>query len=133
MAYQFSTAVRNAQIDAIEATIGSSPILDLRSGLPPADCAAADSGTLLASMSLPADWMAAATSGTKTLLGSWSDLLANASGTFGHFRIRQGGTVHWQGTASGPGGGGDIVMDSATVTGGQEVRVTAMTLIAGGA
>jgi hypothetical protein len=78
MALQFSTAVRNARLDAIESTIGTAPILEIRSGSPPANCAAADTGTLLASMTLPSDWMAAASNGSKVKAGTWEDLTANA-------------------------------------------------------
>jgi hypothetical protein len=133
MAYQFSVAVRNAQLDVIETTIGASPTLELRTGAPPATAATADSGTVLATMALPADWMAAASAGSKGLSGTWQDAAADATGTFGHFRIKQGATTHWQGTVSGPGGGGDIVMDSATVTLGQQVSIVTMALTAGGA
>lgn len=133
MAYQYSTSVRNAMIDAVETSIGASPTLELRTGAAPATCAAADSGTVLATMVLPADWMTAASAGAKALAGAWSDAAADATGTFGHFRIRQGATTHWQGTVSGPGGGGDIVMDSATITAGQQVNIVSMALLAGGA
>lgn len=133
MAYQFSTTARNAQIDAIETAIGASPTLELRSGAVPATCATADSGTVLATITLPADWLTAAAAGAKGIAGTWQDLAADATGTFGHFRIKQGATVHWQGTASGPGGGGDLVMDSATVTAGQQVSITTFALTAGGA
>jgi len=59
---QFSTAVRNAWLDVTESTIGASPILRIRSGAAPANCGAADTGTVLATLTLPADWMAAANS-----------------------------------------------------------------------
>lgn len=55
MAYQFSDAARNAANDAIETAIGASPILEIRTGAPPATAATADSGTVLATMTLPAD------------------------------------------------------------------------------
>jgi hypothetical protein len=42
MAVQLSTAVRNARLDVIESTIGTSAVLRIRSGSVPANCAAAD-------------------------------------------------------------------------------------------
>lgn len=84
---QFSIAVRNAMLDAIEATIGASAILKIRSGAPPADCATADSGTVLATLNLPADWMAAASGGSKAKSGTWEDASGDASGTAGHYRV----------------------------------------------
>ena len=94
---QLSVTVRNARLDAIETAIGASPTLEIRTGAQPANCAAADSGTLLANMTLPPDWMNAVSGGTKTLSGTWQDLNADASGTAGHFRIKQGATCHFQG------------------------------------
>lgn len=70
MPFQFSTAARNASLDAIETLIGASPILRIRTGAPPANCAAARSGTVLATMNLPADFMAAAVNGSKALSGT---------------------------------------------------------------
>ena len=131
MAVQHSVAVRNARLDAIESTIGASPTLELRTGAPPASPAAADSGVVLATMVLPADWMAAAAAGQKAFSGTWSDAAADSSGTFGHFRIKQGATCHYQGTAGLA--GSDIVMDSATCTAGQAVSVTAFTITEGNA
>ncbi len=133
MATQFSTATRNAAADQIETTIGTAPTLELRSGAAPADCAAADSGTLLASMALPSDWLGAAAAGAKTLLGTWQDPSANAAGTVGHFRIKQGATCHIQGTVTITGGGGDITLDNNVLALGQQVTVTAFTLSMGGA
>lgn len=132
MALQFSTAYRNAMLDALETTTGASAILEIRTGAAPADCAAADSGTLLASMSLPADWMAAAASGAKEKSGTWQDTSANNSGTIGHFRVKDSGgtTTHAQGTA---GLAGDLVTDSATTTAGQLILVNTFTLTAPGA
>lgn len=63
MTLQFSTTVRNARLDAIEADAGVSAILRFRSGSVPANCAAADAGTVLATLNLPSDWMAAASGG----------------------------------------------------------------------
>ncbi len=133
MSFQFSTAARNASLDAIETAIGASPVLELRTGAPPASCASADSGTLLASMSLPADWMAAASGGSKALLGTWSDNAADAAGTVGHFRVKQGGTCHIQGTVTITGGGGDMTMDNPVLAVGQKVDVATFTITAGGA
>lgn len=135
MALQFSVAVRNAKLDAIETTIGASAILRLRSGAPPATCATADSGTILAEMTLPADWMAAASGGTKALSGTWQDLSANAAGTAGHFRIYDsGGTVcGMQGTITISGGGGDMTLDNNVLAVGQQVTITSFTFTEGNA
>jgi len=95
---QFSPEVRNAMLDAAETATGTSPILEIRTGAPPANTAAVATGTILCSMNLPADWMAAASGGQKNISGTWQDASADATGTAGHFRIRQGSTCHAQGT-----------------------------------
>lgn len=91
MAHQYSTAVRNAKLDAVESTVGTSAILKIRTGAAPATPATADSGTVLATINLPSDWMAAASGGTKALAGTWSDSSADATGTAGHYRIYDSG------------------------------------------
>lgn len=133
MPFQFSTTARNASLDVIETTIGTAPTLEIRSGSVPANCAAADSGTLLASMTLPSDWLAAAASGSKSLLGTWQDTSADATGTAGHFRVKAGATCHIQGTITATGGGGDMTLDNTSIASGQQVTVTAFTINAGGA
>ncbi len=137
MALKYSEAVRNAQLDAFEATIGTAPILEIRSGAAPANCAAADSGTLLASMALPNDWMAAAASGSKAKSGTWEDISANATGTAGHFRIKNtaGSVCHAQGTISQTGDSpvGDMVLDNKALVAGQSVTISTFTLTAGNA
>lgn len=133
MAVQLSTTVRNALLDAIETAIGTSAILKIRTGSVPATCATADSGTVLATLNLPSDWMAAASSGAKALSGTWQDTSADATGTAAHFRIYDSGgsTCHLQGTAGTS--GTDMILDSASFTAGQQFTVTAFTLTAPGA
>jgi hypothetical protein len=87
MTVQHSVAVRNARLDVWESTIGTSPILRIRTGAQPANCAAARTGTILASITLPSDWMAAASGGVKAKSGTWSDSSADAPGTAGHYEI----------------------------------------------
>jgi hypothetical protein len=101
---QLSVAVRNARLDAIETTTGASPLLRVFTGTMPANCAAASTGTQLAQATLPADWMAAAASGSKALSGTWQDAAADASGLAGYYRILDsaGTTCHVQGTTSQP-------------------------------
>jgi len=135
MALQLSTSVRNARLDAIESTISTSAILKIRSGSAPADCATADSGTVLATLSLPSDWMAAASSGSKAKSGTWQDASADATGTAAHFRIYDsGGTVcHIQGTVTATGGGGDLTLDNTSIASGQTVTITSFSLTDGNA
>lgn len=126
MTLQYSTTVRNAKLDAIETTIGTSAVLKIRTGAPPANCATADSGTVLATLSLPSDWMAAASSGSKAKSGTWSDSSADATGTAAHWRLyaSDGTTCHAQGTVTATGGGGDMTVDNTSFASGQSFSVT---------
>lgn len=135
MALQYSVAVRNAQLDALETAVGTSAILKIRSGSAPATCATADSGTVLATINLPSDWMAAASSGSKSKSGTWEDTSADATGTAGHWRLyaSDGTTCHAQGTITATGGGGDMTLDNTSIASGQAVTVTSFTISAGNA
>ena len=134
MTIQYSTTLRNNQLDQVESTVGTSAKLQLRSGSPPANCAAADSGTLLAELTLPSDWMAAAASGSKAKSGTWSGT-GSAGGNIGHFRIKDSGgsTCHLQGTVTATGGGGDMTVDNVSIANGQAITVNSFTLTAGNA
>lgn len=133
MALQYSVTVRNAKLDAVETAIGASAVLKIRSGTEPANCAAADAGTVLATINLPSDWMDAATGGTKSKAGTWTDASADATGTAGHFRLyaSDGTTCHAQGTVGTS--GTDMIVDNTSFASGQSFTVTAFTLTAGNA
>ena len=135
MTLQYSVAVRNAGLDAIESTTGTAALLRIRSGAPPANCAAADTGTVLATLNLPSDWMSAASAGAKSMLGSWADASADAAGTAAHFRIYDtaGTTCHVQGTVTATGGGGDMTVDNAVFAAGQAFSITSFTITGGNA
>lgn len=101
MTTQLSTSGRNAMADAFEAHVTTAPDLEIRSGAAPANCATADSGTLLGLGTLPSDWLGAAASGAKALAGAWSytGQSGAAAGTApGHFRLKKSGVCHLQGT-----------------------------------
>jgi hypothetical protein len=130
VAIQLSASARNGLLDAIETAAGTSAILKIRTGAQPADCATADSGTVLAILTLPSDWMAAASGGTKAMSGTWQDTSADATGTAAHFRIYDsaGTTCHIQGTVGTS--GTDMIVDSASFTATQQFTITAFTLTA---
>jgi len=142
MALQYSVAVRNARLDAVEtAVIGSgSPLkqamLELRSGEQPSNCAAADTGTLLAQIILPNDFMAAASGGTKAINGTWTGTGAG-TGTIAHFRVKEMGSpdvVHMQGSVGLSGSPTyDMTVDNVSVTPGQAITVSTFTITAGNA
>ena len=135
MTFQFSTTVRNARLDAIETAIGTSAILKIRTGAAPANCGTADSGTVLATLNLPSDYMANAASGSKAKSGTWEDTSADATGTAGHFRIYDSGgtTCHIQGDVTATGGGGALTLDNTSIATGQDVVITSFTITDGNA
>lgn len=147
MAIQYSAAVRTAEIQAVETTIGASPILrvfDPGASAAPANCAAASVGTVVLTMTLPADWVNVA-SGVASLLGTWQDPSADATGNGKYFRVfdSAGTTCHMQGTVSITSGSGDLKFNAPDAGGanagfpafvsGQAVTITSFTLTAANA
>lgn len=132
MTVQLATSTRNAMLDAIETDAGTSAILKIRTGAQPANCAAADSGSVLATVNLQSDWMAAASGGTKAMSGTWQDASADGSGTAAHYRLYKsdGTTCIMQGTVTATGGGGDMTVDNTSFAATQPFNVTGFTLTA---
>lgn len=131
-AMNYSTPVKNARLDSVESTIGTSAILKIYTGSKPTLCSDARTGTVLATMSLPSDWMAAASSGAKAKSGTWSDNSADNSGTAGYFTIfaSDGTTCGIQGSVTATGGGGDITLDSVSIVVGQQLDIASFGLTA---
>lgn len=131
---QLSADARNDRLDALETTIGTSAVLRIFTGSPPANCATASSGTELVEIELPSNWLADASSGSKALAGAWADTAA-ADGTAGYYRIFEstGTTCHIQGVCSASGGGGEMVLNNTSITTGQTVTVVSYTLTEGNA
>jgi hypothetical protein len=124
MALQFSTTLRNAALDQLETTIGTSPLLRIYTGTVPG-IANAVTGTLLADITCPSDWAAAAASGSKAKSGTWQDTSADASGTPGYFRLStSGGTAMIEGTCGVS--SGDLSFD-ATISLGGTVTISTFT------
>lgn len=129
MAVQWSTTVRNAVLDAWETAMGTSAVIKIRTGSQPANAAASDSGSVLATFSLGSDWASGAGSAQKVLASLPLSATAGATGTAGHYRIyaSDGTTCHEQGSITATGGGGDMEIDNTSITNGQTVRITAYT------
>ena len=134
MTIQLSTTLRNNMVGQYESTIGTTPKLQIRTGAQPANCAASDSGTLLCEITLPSDWLGAASSGAVALSGSWAGTGA-ADGTAAHYRLKDsaGSVCHEQGSVTATGGGGDLTLDNMSIATSQAVSVTSWTRTQGGA
>jgi hypothetical protein len=132
MALQYSTALRDNQMNTIETTVSTTGTLEIRSGAVPANCAAADTGSALAIITLPADWLTASSSGTVTKSGTWADSSADNTGTAAYFRIKAGGgTVHMQGTVGTS--ASDMIVDNVSFNSGQAFSITTFSITAGNA
>lgn len=133
---QYSTDIRDAQNNAVESTISTSPILRIYNGTAPANCAAALSGnTLLAQGTLPSDWMAASSSGVVAKAGTWtltgqSGAGAGTAGTFFRIFDSAGTTCKIQGTF---GVGQEMVPDNNSIANGQSVTVSTFSITRGNA
>ena len=138
MALQFSAEVRNARLDAIETIGGAAPMLELRSGAVPANCAAASTGALLTRDALPSDWLGAAVAGVKSKAGTWTltGLAGITTSNIGHFRIFKAGSPDdciLQGTVTATAGGGDMTVDNISLAATQVVTVTSFAITDGNA
>jgi len=127
-----STALRNDLASA--ADIFNSGVLEIRSGAAPGPNAA-DSGTLLASITLPADAFGAVSTGVLSLAGTWEDASADGTGTAAHFRMKQSGDTggatgstdqRIEGTVGTS--GADLNLDSTSITTGQAVGIDTFTI-----
>lgn len=130
---QYSIILRTNKMGTIETTVGAAPLLELRSGGLPANCAAARTGTLLAQAALPSDWLAAAANGAVAKTGTWQ-VTGVAAGTIGYFSILRPGSPNEcdiQGDVTVTGGGGAMEVDNTSIGIGQVVTVNSFTLTAG--
>jgi len=132
---QYSTTARNNMLDSLETTVGASAKLRMFTGAPPANCAAADTGIKVTEMSLPSDWMANASGGSKAKSGTWEDPAADAAGILGYYRIYDTSftVCHHQGTITEAGGGGDMIVDNNDVNVGQQITIISFQWDMGGA
>ena len=128
MALKFADEVKNPMLDGFESGVGTAPTLEIWSGTEPADTSAADAGdgAVLASMTLPSDFMGNAAGGVKALAGVWQDLSADATGTATHFRMKKGANVRVQGSVGTS--GADMNLSSVSLTAGQSVTINTFTL-----
>jgi len=132
MAFQYSQTVNNARLDAIETATGATALLKIYTGTMPANCAAAATGTLLATLTLPADWMAAASAGVKVKAGTWTGV-GSGAGSAGYCRIydNAGTVAHIQGEAGTS--GTPFVFDNIVLAVSQGITVSGFQITAANA
>lgn len=127
---KYSVPVRNARLGSMAAVIGASPSLLLYSGAEPADTSTPATGTLLATIVLPATFLGTPSGGAILKAGTWAGTIA-VSGNLGYFRLDQGGTCTVQGKI---GIVGDVTADmevpsTLAVTAGQGFGVNSFQIV----
>ena len=140
MALRLSTGFRHTSLDSqFNAGAGKqfdSGVLEFRTGAQPTVADDAPTGTVLASMTLPADAFGAAASGAVAKAGTWQDASADATGTAGWFRLKESGDLgttnttdrRIDGAITGTGGGGQIELDNTSIAIGQQVTQNTFTV-----
>lgn len=129
---EISAALRSVMCDAA-VDLFDGGVLEIRTGAAPG-AGAADSGTLLVSITLPTPAFGAAAAGVAAKAGTWEDASADATGTAAHFRIKQAGDTggatgatdeRIEGTVGTS--GADLNLDSVSITAGQGVTIDTFT------
>ena len=132
MTIQYSTTHRTNDVADIATQAGSTAYLLIYSGSPPANCATAASGTLLASLPM-SNPIGTASSGVLTMSAITSEAAA-ATGTAGYWRIctsSAGTTCVAQGTVGTS--GADLNFPSTSFTSGETISISSFTITANGA
>lgn len=120
MAVTYTTAVKNARMNAVTTAIGATGVLEIgTTGM----------GTVLATIPLANPAAPGASGGVLTFTMPQSDTSADATGTAAAARIRTatGGTDIVTGLTVGT-TGSDINLDSVSITTGQTVTITSATI-----
>lgn len=130
MAFRLSTDTRNkacdAVVDDIDAGVGAGT-LAVRTGAQPTNVGDVDIGTLLGTLTFSDPAFGAAASGVATASAIASDTNADASGTAGHFRIKDSdANIHSDGTCGQ--GSGDLNFDNNVIVAGGTIAISSMTV-----
>lgn len=123
MTLRYNTALTNTIVSAFESTFEGGN-LEIYSGAQPATGDTAASGTLLATIPLPADAFTTASGGQISKQGTWEDTV-DTSGTAGWARLsNSAGTDSMDLNVTATGGGGEIELDSTSLVAGGIVSVS---------
>lgn len=127
-----SPAAAKAGLDAICAKLNGTGIVEIFTGSAPSHTGAADTGTLLATLTLSSTAFGASTDGTTTgIMTATANAItsgtAGAGGTAGYFRAKDGSAVvHFQGTCGTS--SADMILNSTTIASGDVVAATSWTV-----
>jgi head-tail adaptor len=129
-----NTALQNAMAEAFATRFPAGSVLEIRSATKPATANVAASGTLGASIVLPASPWAAASGGAVTKSGTWEDASADNSITATWARLRNAAdTERMDFTAGASGSGAEVQITvagspSAAITQGGAVTISSVSI-----
>ena len=133
MATQYSVAARTSQMASLNTTIGINAQIILYSGAAPANVGTAPTGTLLVQFVGNATAFGSAAAAVLTA-SAVTGVNATAAGVAGYYRINtSAGVAVTQGTITGTGGGGDMILTNTNITANQSCNFTSFTITAFGA
>lgn len=129
MAIQYSITHRTNAMTQLNTDIGASAVIKLFSGAAPANCGTADSGTMLVQFAGNAGGFGTLT-GAVLNASAVASVTATASGTPGYFRIYPSAATTTNAVVQGTVGttGTDMILTAATVTSGQTVNFTSLSV-----
>lgn len=132
MAFRLATSARNAAangvVDLLDAGAGAGTMA-IRTGAQPTNVGDADSGTLLGTLTFSDPAFGNAATGVATASAITMDSSADASGTAGHFRLKDSdANIVADGTCGQ--GSGDLSFDNSTIVAGGEIRCQSFTVTA---
>lgn len=123
MATRINTQCRTNLLDTGIDSDFDSGVFEIRTGTQPATGSDAATGTLLVSITLPADAFGAPSAGAMAKAGTWQGT-AVASGTAGWCRLRNSGsTVNIDGAV-----GAELTLDNTSITSGGTVTISSATV-----
>lgn len=130
MAFRLATDTRdqacNAIVDDIDAGAGAGTIA-IRTGAQPTNVGDADTGTLLGTLTFSDPAFGNSATGTATASAITSDTSADASGTAGHFRIKDSTpAIHSDGTCGQ--GTGDLNFNNNVIVAGGTIAISSFTV-----
>ena len=121
MTLDLNNLLAGALLDRFDTEFPAGAILEIRSGAGPGAENAA-TGTLLASITLPATPWAAASGGSKAKSGTWEDSSADGTGTAAHYRLKNAAdTRRIDGTVSTS--GADLNLNNTSINATQVVTI----------
>lgn len=133
MANQYSTAARTAQMGQLNTTIGINAQIMIYSGAAPVNVGTAATGTLLVQFAGNVSAFGSAASAVLTA-AAVASVNAVAAGVAGYYRINtSAGVAVAQGTITGTGGGGDMILTNINIASGQLCNFSSLTNTAAGA